>query len=281
MTAHEAGEVRAMADRVLDGQVALVTGAGRGLGRAFAERLAAMGCAVAVHGMREEGPAEYGEGTTLTATAEAIGRAHGVRTIRILADLTDATQVDRTVDETYEKLGEVDVLVHNAGGDIAAAGGKPDPNDAVMVKVEDVRAVLDRNLLSTILVCQRVAQAMIPRRRGRILTLSSIAAFQGRSHSAIYATAKAGVVHYTRCLADQLRAHDIRVNSLAPGETRTGRFLGTREVAADRLVEEGTLDRVGTVDEVARAVDFFCGPGGDYVSGQVLRIDGGRQCWPG
>ena len=267
-------------ERILDGQVALVTGAGRGLGRAFAERLAAMGCAVATHGMREEGPAEYGEGTTLTATAEAIAREHGVRTIRILADLTAADQVDRVVAETEEKLGAIDVLVHNAGGDIAARGGKPDPNDAVMVKDEDVRAVLDRNLLSTILVCQRVARVMIPRRQGRILTLSSIAAFEGRGHSAIYATAKAGVVHYTRCLADQLRHHDIRVNSIAPGETRTGRFLGTREVAADRLVEEGTLDRVGTVEEVARAVDFFCGPGGDYVSGQVLRIDGGRQCWP-
>ena len=216
--------------RLLEGQVALVTGAGRGLGRAFAERLAAQGALIGVHGMREHGPAEYGEGTTLTATAQEIGDAHGVRTCRVLGDLTDSGQVAAVVRTVENELGAIDILVHNAGGDIAAAGGKPDPNDAVMIKEADVRAVLERNLLSTILVCQEVARGMMARRRGRILTISSIAAFKGRRYSAIYATAKAGVVHYTRCLADQLRPYDVAVNSLAPGDTRTGRFLGTREV---------------------------------------------------
>jgi 3-oxoacyl-[acyl-carrier protein] reductase len=267
--------------RLLEGRIALVTGAGRGLGRAFAERLAALGCPVGVHGMREHGPAEYGEGTTLTDTARAIGEAYGVRTCRALGDLTDAAQVERVVAEVEAALGPVEILVHNAGGDIAAAGGKPDPNDAVLIKEADVRAVLERNLLSTILVCQRVAQGMMARRRGRILTLSSIAAFQGRAHGAIYATAKAGVVHYTRCLAAQLRPYDVTVNTLAPGDTRTGRFLGTREVPEERLVEAGTLERVATVDEVARVVEFFAGPLGAFVSGQALRVDGGTQCWPG
>jgi hypothetical protein len=145
----------------------------------------------------------------------------------------------------------------------------------------DVRAVLDRNLLSTILVGQAAAKAMIPRNAGRILTISSTAAFLGREHAAIYATAKAGVVHYTRCLAAELRAHNITVNSLAPGDTRTGRFLGTRAVDPARLVEDGTLERIATVDEVARVVEFFAGPMGAFVSGQVLRVDGGGQCWPG
>lgn len=267
--------------RLLEGQVALVTGAGRGLGRAFAERLAALGCDIGVHGMREHGPAEYGEGRTLTDTAGEIAEAHGVRTCRLLGDLTDAEQVAQVVAGTEAELGPIDILVHNAGGDIAAKGGKPDPNDAVAIKEEDVRAVLDRNLLSTILVCQRVAPGMMARRRGRILTLSSIAAFVGRAQSVIYATSKAGVVHYTRCLATQLRPYDVTVNSLAPGDTRTARFLGTRDVAEERLVEEGTLERVATVDEVARVVDFFAGPLGAFVSGQVLRVDGGTQCWPG
>ncbi len=266
---------------MLAGQVALVTGAGRGLGRAFAERLAALGAAVGVHGMREHGPAEYGEGTTLSATAQAIAEAHGVRTCRALGDLTDSAQVAAVIETIEAELGPIDVLIHNAGGDIAAAGGKPDPNDTVMIKEADVRAVLDRNLLSTILVCQQVARRMMARRQGRILTISSIAAFKGRAHSAIYATAKAGVVHYTRCLADQLRPYDITVNSLAPGDTRTGRFLGTREVDPERLVERGTLERIGTVDEVARVVEFFAGPLGAFVSGQALRVDGGAQCWPG
>jgi 3-oxoacyl-[acyl-carrier protein] reductase len=269
------------AARVLAGKVALVTGAGRGLGRAFAERLAAMGADVAIHGMREEGPAEFGEGTTLTAVAEAVARDHDVRTVRVLGDLTRGADIARVVETATQSLGPIDILVHNAGGDIAANGGKPNPNDAVNIREEDLRAVLDRNLLSTILTCQEVARGMMERRSGRIVTIGSIAAFKGRAQAAIYAVAKAGVTHFTRCLADQLRAYDITVNCIAPGDTRTGRFLGTRVVDPKRLVETGTLDRIATIDEVARVVDVFAGPLGAFVSGQVLRVDGGGQCWPG
>jgi 3-oxoacyl-[acyl-carrier protein] reductase len=270
-----------MAERLLEGQVALVTGAGRGLGRAFAERLAALGCAIGVHGRREHGPAEYGEGTTLTATAEAIAAGFGVPTMAVLGDLTDGAAVERVVDTVGERLGPLDIVVHNAGGDIAAAGGKPDPNDAVGIREEDVRAVLDRNLLSTILTCQAVAKEMMPRRQGRIVTIGSVAAFKGRTNGSIYAVAKAGMTHYTRCLADQLRSYDITVNCIAPGDTRTGRFMGTRAVDQERMVETGTLDRIATVDEVARVVEVFAGPLGAFVSGQVLRVDGGGQCWAG
>jgi 3-oxoacyl-[acyl-carrier protein] reductase len=266
--------------RALAGKVALVTGAGRGLGRAFAERLAAMGADVAIHGMREHGPAEYGEGSTLTAVAEAVAKDHGVKTVRILGDLTNGAEVARVVASATQTLGSIDILVHNAGGDIAAAGGKPDPNDAVGIREEDVRAVLDRNLLSTILTCQAVARGMMERRSGRIVTLGSVAAFKGRTHGSIYAVAKAGVTHYTRCLADQLRPYDVTVNCIAPGDTRTGRFMGTRTVDEGRLVESGTLDRIATVDEVARIVEVFAGPLGAFVSGQVLRVDGAGQCWP-
>jgi 3-oxoacyl-[acyl-carrier protein] reductase len=265
---------------LLSGKVALVTGGGRGLGRAFAERLAALGCAVGVHGMREQGPAEYGEGTTLTDTARQIGERFDVKTVRTLGDLTVEADVVRIVEEVAQALGEIDIVVHNAGGDIAAAGGKPNPNDAVNIKSVDVASVLNRNLLSTILVCQQTARRMMPRKSGRILTISSIAAFKGNENSAIYSTAKAAVVEYTRCLATQLRPHNITVNSLAPGDTRTGRFLGTRHVPEERLATDGTLDRIATVDEVARVVEFFAGPLGDFVTGQVLRVDGGSQCWP-
>jgi 3-oxoacyl-[acyl-carrier protein] reductase len=274
MTSHDAAGA-------LAGKVALVTGAGRGLGRAFAERLASLGANVAIHGMRENGPAEYGEGSTLTAVAEAVAAEHGIRTIRVLGDLTKGADIDRVVETTVQKLGPIDILVHNAGGDIAAAGGKPDPNDAVHISEEDVRAVLDRNLLSTILTCQAVARGMMARRQGRIITVGSIAAFKGRTNASIYAVSKAGVTHYTRCLADQLRAYDITVNCIAPGDTRTGRFMGTRAVDPSRMVETGTLDRIATVDEVARVVEVFAGPLGAFVSGQVLRVDGGGQCWPG
>ena len=265
--------------RILEGKTALVTGSGRGLGRAFSERLAALGCNIGVHGMREHGPSEYGEGTTLTDTAREIGEQFGVKTVRVLGDLTKPDDVELVVKTVENELGPIDILVHNAGGDIAAVGGKPDPNDAVMIKPEDVRSVLDRNLLSTILICQQVSRGMIERKGGRILTISSIAAFRGSAAGSIYSTAKAGVVTYTRCLADQLRSSNINVNSLAPGDTRTGRFLGTREVDQDRLVEEGTLERIATVDEVARVVEFFAGPLGAFVTGQALRVDGGSQLW--
>jgi len=263
----------------LKGKVALVTGAGRGLGRAFAEKLAGLGADVAIHGMRENGPAEYGEGSTLTAVAEEVAAAHGVRTVRVLGDLTLGDDIAHVVETATRELGPIDILVHNAGGDIAAGGGKPDPNDAIGIKEEDVRAVLDRNLLSTILTCQAVAQQMMKRRQGRIVTIGSVAAFKGRTNGSIYAVAKAGMTHYTRCLADQLRSYDITVNCIAPGDTRTGRFLGTRTVDQNRLVETGTLDRIATVDEVARVVEVFAGPLGAFVSGQVLRVDGGGQGW--
>lgn len=266
--------------RVLEGQVALVTGAGRGLGRAFAERLASLGCHVAVHGMREQGPSEYGGTETLTDVAGAIAQANGVRTVKVLADLTRAPDIERTVDTVLAALGPIDILVHNAGGDIAAAGGKPDPNDVVHIKEADVRAVIDRNLLSTIFVCQRVARGMMERRRGRIVTISSVAAFKGRTQASIYATAKAGAVHFTRCLADQMRPYNVTVNAIAPGDTRTERFMATRAVDPARLAEDGTLDRIALVDEVARVVEFFAGPLGAFVSGQVVRVDGGGQAWP-
>ena len=269
-----------MSKRVLEGKVALVTGAGRGLGRAFAERLAALGCSIAVHGMRESGPSEFGGTQTLTDVARDIAENHKVRTLKLLGDLTRPEEIDRVVGEAAAQLGAIDILVHNAGGDIAAAGGKPDPNDAVHIKAEDVRSVIDRNLLSTIFVCQRVARDMMQRRTGRIVTIGSVAAFKGRTNSSIYATAKAGAMHFTRCLADQMRPYDVTVNAIAPGDTRTERFLATRTVDPARLAEDGTLDRIATVDEVARVVELFAGPMGAFVSGQVIRVDGGGQVWP-
>lgn len=270
-----------MNTRLLEGKVALVTGAGRGLGRAFAERLAALGCHIAVHGMRENGPSEFGGTQTLTDVAKAIAEQHRVRTVKILGDLTLADDIDRIVRSAESQLGAIDILVHNAGGDIAARGGKPDPNDVVNIKAEDVRAVIDRNLLSTIFVCQAVAKGMMERRSGRIVTIGSVAAFKGRTNASIYATAKAGALHFTRCLADQLRPYDITVNTIAPGDTRTERFVATRTVDPARMAEDGTLERIATVDEVARVVEFFAGPMGAFVSGQVLRVDGGGQLWAG
>ena len=183
---------------------------------------------------------------------------------------------ERVIGTITEALGPIDVLVHNAGGDIAAAGGKPDPNDAIMVKEDDVRAVLDRNLLSTIFVCQVMARQMMQRRRGRIVTISSTGAYGGRANGAIYATAKAAAIQYTRCLAAQLRPVQCHRQQHRAGRHAHRRASSTRgEVDPARLVEGGTLERVALVDEVARAVEVFAGPTGDFITGQVLRVDGG------
>src|SRR4029079_2770933 len=103
--------------RALRGKVALVTGAGRGLGRAFAEKLAGMGADVAIHGMRENGPAEYGERSSLREVAEEVAAAHGIRTLRVLGDLTLVADIARVVETATRELGPIDILVHNAGGD--------------------------------------------------------------------------------------------------------------------------------------------------------------------
>lgn len=269
-----------MADGYFAGKVVLVTGAGRGLGRAMADHLAGLGCTVAVHGLREEGPAEYGEGSTLSATAAAIAERHGVTVSSFRADLTDPAACHDLVARVEAALGPLDILVHNAGGDIAANGGKPDPNDCVAIAPQDTAAVINRNLLACIFTCQAVAAGMMTRRSGRIITISSTGAFLGRPTAAIYAAAKAGAVHYTRCLATQLRSCNVTANSIAPGETRTARFLATRAVDAGRLATEGTLERIAQVEEVSRVVEFFAGPMGEFVSGQVIRVDGGAQCWP-
>ena len=154
-------------ERVLAGKTALVTGAGRGLGRAFAERLAAAGCAVGLHGMREHGPAEYGEGTTLTDTAGEVGQQFGVETISVLGDLTANSDVQRVVTTVTRELGPIDILVHSAG--IAEL----EPADEVTWEVwERTFAV---NVHGTFHMIYAVKDEMIERGYGRIVTLSSIA----------------------------------------------------------------------------------------------------------
>lgn len=166
---------------ILDGKVALVTGAGRGLGRAFAEHLASLGAHLAMHGRREDGPAEFGEGASLTATTEHVSKKFGVPAFRVLADLTVPEEVDRAVGEVVQHYGRIDILVHSAGG-----GPALEINDAIMVADADMQSIMDSNLRSTILLCGRVARDMIPRREGRIITVSSVAALavepQGGCH---------------------------------------------------------------------------------------------------
>jgi len=269
----------------LANRVAWVTGSSRGIGRVVASHLASLGARLAVHGTSPTSTRAFNEADSLAAVAAEIAHDHGADTLPVHGDLADPRTVDRIVSEIHAGLGPIDILVACAGGDIGAAGtggpnaGKPDPNDAVFVSLEDLHAVLDRNLMSCILTCRAVAPEMMERRHGRIVTISSVDALHGIANGSIYATAKAAVIEYSRCLAVQLRPYNVPVNVIAPGGIVTPRFLASRPLDPARMTDD-TLDRYGNSMDIAHAVAFLTSEAAGFISGQVLRVDGGVQPWP-
>lgn len=270
----------------LAGKVAWVTGSSRGLGRVIATHLGQLGASLVVHGSTPTSTRAFGEGDTLAGVVGEIREASGAQVLLVYGDLTDPKAVERIVSEIIARYGQIDILVNNAGGDIGVGGtlssngGRPDPNDAVFISLEDVQAVIGRNLMSCILACKAVVPAMMDRRRGWVVNFGSTAGLSGRSEGAIYASAKAAVHEYTRCLAAQLRPYNIPVNCIAPGGTVTPRFLATRQADPERLEAVDTLERYGQPEEIARAVAFLVSDPGPFISGQVIRVDGGGQLWP-
>jgi len=258
----------------LEGQVALVTGSGRGLGHAMAMRLAELGAAVALHDKTDTSPAEYGEFATLADSERAVA-VFGRPTTAVTGDIGDEAQVARLVAEAEHALGPLTLLVNAAGGDIAARGGKPNPNTALGIKLEDIRALIDRNLIGTMLVCRAVVPGMIARRTGAVVNVASSAGHFGTSPEVVYSSIKAGIVHYTRCLAFETRPHNVRVNCVSPGATATARFKQTRQTDPAMLVDEGTLVRYGAPRDQANTVAFLCSPAARFIHGQFIRVDGG------
>lgn len=264
----------------LNGQIALVTGSGRGLGRAMAERLAELGADVAIHDISNDAPAEFGEARDLREVAEQIAAANSVRTVSVTADIGSEDQVRAMVQNVEAALGPITLLVNNAGGDIALRGGKPKPNDALNVPMEDVRAILDRNLIGTMIVSRAVVPGMIERQKGAVVFIGSAAAHMGTSESVAYAVAKAGVVHFCRCLALELRPHGVRANVISPGPTKSARFLVTRPINQELAKEGVSLVRYGNPRDIAHAVAFLCSEEAGFITGQVLRVDGGFLVTP-
>lgn len=275
-----------MQEKLLAGRVAWVTGSSRGLGRIMAAKLCQLGASVAIHGTRFDSPRSFGEGESMEQVARDVAAEVGGTAMPVWGDVTDEAEVKRMADAIRARLGPIDILVANAGGDIGAGGtgvgrgGRPNPDDCIGIPLADIRAVMDRNLLSCILCCREVAPDMMARKQGRIITIGSIAGCFGRDDAAIYAVAKAAVHEYTRCLAVQLRRFNVPVNCVAPGGTVTNRFLVIHEIDQGKLIEEGTLDRYGRPHEVASAVAFLASEEGRFISGQVIRVDGGSQCFP-
>jgi 3-oxoacyl-[acyl-carrier protein] reductase len=275
-----------MKEKPLTGRIAWVTGSSRGLGRIVAAKLCQLGAAVVIHGTRFDSPRSFGEGESMEQVARDVATEAGGAAMPVWGDVTDEAEVKRMADAIRARLGPIDILVANAGGDIGAGGtgvgrgGRPNPDDCIGIPLADIRAVMDRNLLSCILCCREVAPDMMARKQGRIITIGSIAGCFGRDDGAIYAVAKAAVHEYTRCLALQLRRFNVPVNCVAPGGTVTNRFLVIHDIDQGKLVEEGTLDRYGRPHEIAAVVAFLASEEGRFISGQVIRVDGGSQCWP-
>jgi 3-oxoacyl-[acyl-carrier protein] reductase len=259
----------------LEGQVAFVTGSGRGLGHAIADRLAELGAAVAVHDQDDEAPAEFGEFRNLADAGAHVAR-HGHPTIVVTSDIADASRVKAAVSEVERVLGPITILVNAAGGDIAAAGGKPNPNTALGIKLSDIRALVDRNLIGTMVVCQAIVPGMIVRRSGAVVNVASAAGHIGVSPEVVYSSIKAAIVHYTRCLAAETLEHNVRVNCVSPGATMTARFQATRPIDPALTAKDGTLIRYGQPRDHASVVAFLCSDAARFVHGQVLRVDGGK-----
>jgi len=262
------------------GAVALVTGSGRGLGRMIAETLLKGGAAIALHDIDEEAPAAFGESPSLTALAQELSSRGGAKVVAVTGDISKESDVAALVKKIEAALGPISILVNCAGGDIAAKGGKPNPNDALNISLEDAHAVMNRNFIGTMLMCRAVVPGMMKRQKGTVINFGSLNGHIGVSPEVVYGCAKAAILHYTRCLALEMRPHGVRVNAVSPGPTTTARFLATRQTDPN-MMEGVSLERYAKPSEIAGAVAFLASDHAGFVNGQVLRVDGGMTLFAG
>lgn len=259
----------------LDGQVAIVTGGARGLGRAYVLRLARLGADVVINDINLEAAKEYDEeltAPTVMAEVEALGR----RALGIQADVTKRDAVWNMVDQVMDTFGRVDILINNAGG----ALGKPKSTLASDAEEEYFDYIMDINLKSCILCCQAVSVPMKKARYGRIVNVSSQAGlWSGGSGSGMpYKVAKAGVLQYTRVLAAELGPYGINVNCIAPAWILSSRAIAQGRNSPEtraRLEAQIPLRRLGVPEDCAKVVEFLVTDLSDYITGQCISICGG------
>jgi len=259
----------------LKGKVAVVTGAARAIGRSHALRLAGLGADVVVNDIDLESFKEFDEQITAPTVIDEV-RARGVRCIGVEADVGRKDQVEAMVSRVLGEFGHIDILVNNAGG----LAGEVRESFASSVSQEDLRATLDRNLMGTIFCSQAVAGPMKAQGWGRIVNTSSQAGLQaqGRGIYASYGAAKAGVMAYTRYLAQELGRYGITVNCVVPAYVSTGRLeakVYSTPGVKEQVLAQIPLGRLACPEDISKVVEFFVTDLGDYVTGQCLSVCGG------
>jgi 3-oxoacyl-[acyl-carrier protein] reductase len=242
----------------LSERVAIVTGGGRGIGRAIALKLAEAGATVVVNDVGDSTPAE--------GVAEEISKMGG-ESLVVLADISQSSEVAHLVDDTVGKYGKIDILVNNAGI----------TRDQLIMRMSDDEwdKVLGINLKGVFLCSKAVLRPMMKQRWGRIVSISSIVGLIGNAGQANYASAKAGVIGLTRTIAKEVASRGITANAIAPGFIDTPMTQQLPEERKQELMNQVPLGYLGTPRDIAEAVAFLASEEARYITGQVLTVDGG------
>ena len=240
------------------GKTAVVTGGSRGIGRAVCLELAKGGANVVL--------CYAGNDAAAQKTAEAVEAAGG-KALALRCDVSDAAQVQSLIDTAVDRFGRVDILVNNAGI----------TRDNLLLRMSeaDFDAVISANLKGTFLCMKAVSRLMLKQRYGRIVNLSSVVGLRGNAGQVNYAASKAGVVGMTKSLAKELAARGVTVNAVAPGFIETDMTAALTEQARAAALGSIPMGRLGTAEDVAKAVAFLAGDSAAYITGQVLAVDGG------
>ncbi len=242
-------------NQTLHGEIALVTGASRGIGAAIADELAAMGATVIGTATSESGAAAIGDRLSLNG-------GHG----RVL-DVTESAAVDALIDGITREFGAVSILVNNAGI----------TRDQLLMRMreDDWNVILDTNLSSVYRTSKAVMRGMMKARKGRIISIASVIGLTGNPGQSNYAAAKAGIIAFSKSLAREIGSRGITVNVVAPGFIDTDMTKALPEESKQALLGQIALDRLGEVADIAKAVGFLASPAAAYITGETLHVNGG------